>query len=68
MSDQKMSRMTFYEAAAMKRLMVQKALKHLSRAKWTKRGAGANVLTERNKELQKVLKNLSTDPSVTPEC
>ena len=43
-------------------------LKNLSRTTWTTRGAAADVILKRNVELQKTLKTLHTDVSVTPEC
>ena len=43
-------------------------LKNLSRTRWTTRGAAADVILKKNLELQKTLKTLSTDASVTPEC
>jgi hypothetical protein len=43
-------------------------LKNLSRARWTTRGAAADVILKKNRELQETLKTLSTDASVTPEC
>lgn len=43
-------------------------LKNLSRTRWTTRGAAAEVVIEKNKELQETLRLLSVDASVTPEC
>ena len=42
-------------------------LKYLSRTRWTTRGAAADVILKKL-ELQKTLKTLSTNASVTPEC
>jgi hypothetical protein len=43
-------------------------LRNLSRTRWTARGAAADVILKKNRELQETLKTLSTDASVTPEC
>ena len=43
-------------------------LENHSRTRWAKRGAAADVILKKNLELQKTLKTLSTDISVTPEC
>ena len=42
-------------------------LKSLSRTRWTTRGAAAEVVIEKNKELQETLRLLSVDASVAPE-
>lgn len=43
-------------------------LKNLSRTRWTTRGAAADVVIKKNKELQETLLRMTSDSNITSEC